>query len=122
MMNAAVRELTLKSLQGSTLTRYHGRPTFKSVTKTRKEVAQGYAKAKTSHFVFPMGNKFGMAAAVLKTHWFIEMHNTAAANIPEAEELDEAWEFEHPTRPEPYDETELPGGLSAQQREMRRKK
>ena len=39
-----------------------------------------------------MGNEFGMAATVLKTRWFIEMHNTAVANIPEAEELDEAWE------------------------------
>ena len=48
-----------------------------------------------------MGNKFGMAAAILKTRWYIEMHNTSAANIPEAEELDEAWESEHPTRPEP---------------------
>ena len=91
----------LKSLQGNLLTRHHGRPTFKSVAKTRKEVAQGYAKAKTSHTAFPMGNKFG---------------------IPEAKELDEAWKFEHPTRPEPYDETELPQGLSAQQREMRRRK
>ena len=63
-----------------------------------------------------------MAAAVLKTRWFIKMHNTAAANIPEAEELDEAWEFEYPTRPEPYDETELPQELTAQQRDMRRKK
>ena len=67
MTNAAVRESTLKALQGSTLTRHHGRPTFKSVAKTRKEVAQGYAKAKISHTAFPLGNKFGMAAAALKT-------------------------------------------------------
>ena len=117
MTNAAVRESTLKSLQGNTLTWHHGHPTFKSVAKARKEVAQGYAKAKTSHSAFPMGNKFGMAAAVLKTRWYIEMHNTAAANIPEVEELDKAWEFEYPTRPEPYDEIELPQCLSAQQRE-----
>ena len=122
MTNAAVRESTLKALQGSTLTRHHGRPTFKSVAKTRKEVAQEFAKAKTSHSAFPMGTKFGMAAAVLKTRSFIEMHNTAAVNIPGAEELDEAWEFEHPTRPDPYDETELEQGLSAQQRDMRRRK
>ena len=111
MTNAAVRESTLKALQGSTLTRHHGRPTFKSVAKTRKEVAQGYAKAKTSHSAFPMGTKFGMAVAVLKTRLYIDMHNTATATIPEAKELDEAWEFEHPTRPGPYDETELDGGL-----------
>ena len=69
-----------------------------------------------------MGTKFGMAAAVLKTRFYIDMHNTAVAAIPEAEELDEAWEFEHPTRPEPYDETELEQGLSAQQRDMRRRR
>ena len=69
-----------------------------------------------------MGQKFGLAAVVLKTRWFINLHNAAAVNIPEIEELDEAWEFEHPTRPEPYDETELPQGLSAQQRDTRRKK
>ena len=63
-----------------------------------------------------------MAAAILKIRKFINLHNTAAATIPEAEELDEAWEFEHPTHPEPYDEIDLPQGLSAQQREMRRKK
>ena len=79
MTNAAVRESTLKALQGSTLTRHHGRPTFKSVAKTRKEVAQEYAKAKTSHSTFPMGTKFGMASAVLKTRVFIDMHNTATA-------------------------------------------
>ena len=44
------------------------------------------------------------------------------ATIPEAKDLDEAWEFEHPTCPGPYDETELPQDLSAQQRDMRRKK
>ena len=122
MTNAAVRKSKIKSLQGSMLTRHHGRPTFKIVAKTRKEVAQGYAKAKTSHSAFPIGQKFGMASAVLKTRWFINLHNTVSVNIPEAEELDEAWEFEHPTRSEPYNETELPPGLTTQQREMRRKK
>ena len=63
-----------------------------------------------------------MTAAILKTRKFINLHNTATATIPEAEELDEAWEFEHPTHPEPYDEIDLPQGLSAQQRDMRRKK
>ena len=61
-----------------------------------------------------IGEKYELrAAAVLKTRGFINLHNTAAANIPEAEELDKAWEFEYPARPEPYDETELPPGLSA---------
>ena len=87
MTNAAVREATLKSLQGSMLTRHHGCPNYKSVGTTRKEVAQAIAKAKTSHNAFPMEDKFGMAAAVLKTRKFINLHNTAVATIPEAEEL-----------------------------------
>ena len=36
--------------------------------------------------------------------------------------VDKAWEFEQPACPEPYNETELPHGLSAQQRDTRRKK
>ena len=122
MMNAAVRESTLKALQGSTSARHHGRPTLKGVKKTRKEVAQAFSKANTLHSAFPMGKKFGMAAAVLKTRKFINLYNTAAATLPEAEEVDDAWEFEHPTCSEPRNETELPDSLSAQQREMRRKK
>ena len=83
------------------------------MAKTRKEMAQTYAKAKTLHSAFPMGQKFGMSSTVLKTRWFINLHNAATVNIPEAEELDKAWEFEHPTHPEPYDKTELPQGLTA---------
>ena len=122
MTNAAVREATLKSLQGSTLTRHHGRPTYKNVETTRKEVAQAFAKAKTSHNGFPMGDKFGMAAAVLKNRKFINLHNTPAATIPDTEKLDKAWEFYRPTRPEPYDKIKLPQGLSAQKRDVIRKK
>ena len=88
--------------------------------KTRKEVTQAFAKAKTSHRAFLMGDKFGMASAVLKPRRFTNLHNAATVNIPEAEKLDKVWEFEHPTRPEPYDETKLPQDLSAQQRDMRR--
>ena len=69
-----------------------------------------------------MGSKFGLAAAVLRTGKYIPLHNGAAVGIPDAEDLDEAWEFEHPVRPDPYDNTPLPGNLTVQQREMRRKK
>ena len=122
MTNAAVREATIKSLQGSTLTRHHSRSTYKGVEKIRREVSQEFAKAKTSRRAFPLGTKFRMAAAVLRAGKYINLHNAATAGIPDAEELDKAWEFEHPTRPDPYDKTELPVGLSAQQRDMRRKK
>ena len=90
MTNAAVREATIKSLQGSTLTRHHGRPTYKGVEKTRREAAQEFANAKTSHRMFPLGTKFGMAAAVLRAGKYINLHNAATAGIPDAEELDEA--------------------------------
>ena len=73
-----MRKAIIKSLQGSMLTRHHGRPTFKSVEKTRKEVAQAFAKAKTWHRAFPMGNKFGIVAAVLKIRRFVNLHNEAA--------------------------------------------
>ena len=67
MTNAAVREATIKSLQGCTLTRHHGRLTFKGVEKTRREMAQEISKAKTPYSAFPLGNKFGLADAVLRT-------------------------------------------------------
>ena len=90
MTAAATREATIKSLEGLTLTRVHGRPTFKGVAKTRRELEAHYARAKTSHTSFPMGTKFGFAAAVLKSNKYINLHNAATANIPDAAELDEA--------------------------------
>ena len=117
-----VREATLKSLQGCTLTKQPGRLAHKGVAFTRRELSKFYARAKTSHKAFPMGSKFGFAAAVLKTKKYIEIHNAATANIPEAEELDEAWEFENPVRPEAYDDTELPANLTEAEKEQRRRK
>ena len=66
-----MRETTLRALQGATLTRRPGRPTLKGVQATRNEISSAYAKAKTSHEDFPMGERFGYAAAVMKTRKYI---------------------------------------------------
>ena len=69
-----------------------------------------------------MGTKFGFAAAVLKSNKYINLHNAATSNIPDTEELDEAWEFEYPIHPQPYDDTALSGGATAGEREQQRRK
>ena len=79
-----VREATLKSLQGCTLTKQPGRPTHKGVAFTRHELSKIYARAKTSHKAFRLGSKFGFTAAVIKTKKYIEIHsvyNTQSANF-----------------------------------------
>ena len=104
------------------MTRVCGRPTLKCVAKTRKEMSAYYARAKTSHTMFPMGSKFGFAAAVLKAQTYTSLHNSVAASILDAEELDKAWEFTYPVRPLLYNNTALPGGLNATKRNQRRRK
>ena len=61
---------------------------------TRKEIGAEYAKAKTTHEDFPLGTRFGFAAAVLSTDLYIAVHDKANTD----EDLDPAWEFEHPIR------------------------
>ena len=98
---SSVREATISTLEGKRLTRVLGRPTIKSVKLTRKEIGAEYAKAKTTHEDFPLGTRFGFAAAVLSTDAYIAAHNKANPY----EELDPAWEFEHPSRLPSYDAT-----------------
>ncbi len=98
---SAVREATLTSLEGKRLTRVLGRPTIKSVKKTRKEIAADYAKAKTTHDSFPLGSRFGFAAAILPTTTYIAAHDKANP----ANALDPAWTFDPPDRPKSYDGT-----------------
>ena len=78
------RDATLWALQGATLERRPGRPTLKTVQATRNEILTAYAKAKTSHPNFPMGTRFGYAAAVMKPSKFICLHN---AVCPAGQEL-----------------------------------
>ena len=98
---SSVREATISTLEGKRLTRVLGRPTIKSVKLTRKEIGAEYAKAKTTHKDFPLGTRFGFAAAVLGTELYIAAHNKANPD----DELDPAWEFEHPSRLASYDAT-----------------
>ena len=76
------RKATLTALEGKQLTRVLGRPTIKSVKKTRKEIAAEYAKAKTTHEHFPLGTRFGFAAAILSTSAYIAAHDKANPEIP----------------------------------------
>ena len=98
---SSVREATISTLEGKRLTRVLGRPTIKSVKLTRKEIGAEYAKAKTTHKAFPLGTRFGFAAAVLRTELYIAAHNKANPD----DELDPEWEFEHPSRLASYDAT-----------------
>ena len=98
---SAVREATLTSLEGKRITRVLGRPTIKSVKQTRKEIAAEFAKAKTTHESFPLGSRFGYAAAILPSTTYIAAHDKANPNYP----LDPAWEFDPPDRPASYDAT-----------------
>ena len=102
--NSTSIEGAIRALEGVKLTRMRGRPTTKNITKTRGEIGAAFARAKTSHKAFPLGPKFGFAAAVLNAKKFIKLHNKAATNLADVEELPEDWAFEYPTRPSTYPE------------------
>ena len=99
-MNSAARELTVKALEGRMLTRMPGRPTMRAVNKTRNQITAEYAKAKTSHEAFPMGSRFGIAAAIMKTARYIRVHDNQCVT---GDELDPNWIFVYPDRPATYD-------------------
>ena len=107
MSAASAREQAIVALEGVRLPRMMGRPTLKIVNKLRKAIAAEYAKAKTTHPSFPMGEKFGFSAAILKDYTYISKHNAHAANVPAANGLGPAWTFRHPTRPDIIDNTIL---------------
>ena len=98
------RTAAKNALSGVTLTRVLGRPTFKNVALTRKEIAAVYARTKTGHDAFPLGSRFGFAAAVMKTAKYRRLHN---AHCAAGDDLDDDWEFEHPERPSAYDSSIL---------------
>ena len=93
----------IPALDGAQLTRRPGRPTLRNVNATRVEIATAYGKAKTAWSAFPLGNKFGFAAAVLKPEKYRTIHNTAATNIQGAQLLNGPWTFTPPARPTAYD-------------------
>ena len=87
-----------------------GQPTTKNIAKTRGEIGAVFARAKTSHKVFPLGSKFGFAAAVLNAKNFIKLHTKAATNLENVEDLADDWTFTYLTRPSMYPEM---GGTTA---------
>jgi len=82
------------------------------VKKTRKEIGAEFAKAKTTHPFFPLGTRFGFAAAILNTKTYIAAHNKANPTEP----LDDDWRFVEPQRPESYDPTATGGIADATRR------
>jgi hypothetical protein len=101
--SSTVREATIRPLDGASLTRFAGWPTFKRVKITRNKIAAAYSTHKATHPSFPMGNRFSFAAAVMKTSKFIRTHNSMTDN--EDDNLDDDWEFERPVAPAAYNKT-----------------
>ena len=101
-MSTTARETAICALEGATLTRRPGQPTFKNVGGTRNELSLHYAKAKITHPAFQVGDRFGLSAAVMKPKKFIRLHNQI---VDDDDALDNDWEFDHPSRPKSYDDT-----------------
>ena len=101
-MSSSARDAAIQALEGVRLTRVVGRPTRRNVNTSRNEIAAGYARATTTHSSFPLGSRFGFAAAVIKAPKYISLHNAAAANIAGVADLAAGWTFVHPTRPKLY--------------------
>ena len=74
---ATTRDATMKTLLGTKLTRRAGQPTLKGVSKKWNEISVTYAVMKTSHPDFPLGDRFGFAAAVMRPKKYIRLHNEA---------------------------------------------
>ena len=96
------KDAIASKLESKRLARVMGRPTRKAVNKTRGAIAAAYAEAKTSHPSFPLGSKFGFAAAVMLPDKYRARHNTIAA-AADSDALPDDWEFVHPIRPSTYD-------------------
>ena len=92
---SSAHKATLTVLEGKRLTRVLGRPTIKSVKKTRKEITAEYTKAKITHKSFPLGTRFGFAAVILSLSTCIAVHNKANPTNP----LSLDWEFKSPAHP-----------------------
>ena len=97
---SSVREATISALEGVSLTRHVGRPTLKSVKLTRREIGKIYAATKTTHPDFPLGTRFGFAAAIITPKQFINAFNKVCEVD---DELEDDWEFDIPPQPEATD-------------------
>ena len=80
-MSSTVRETKLKVLEGKALTRCVGRLSYEIVDDVRCEIAREYAKSRTTHTDFPLGNNLGFAAAILKQVDYIPLNNNSEAEV-----------------------------------------
>ena len=100
--NSTSIEGTIQALKGVKLTRMRGRLTTKNIAKTRGDIGAAFTRGKTSHKAFLLGSNFGFTAAVLNAKIIIKLHNKAATNLENVEDLADDWTFTYPTRPPTY--------------------
>ena len=103
-VNSTSIEGAIQALESVKFTRMRGRSTTKNIAKMRGEIGAAFARAKTSHKVFTLGSKTGFVAAVLNSKRFLKMHNKAATDLADVEDLPDSWSFVYPTRPSTYPE------------------
>lgn len=93
-----VREDTITELTATDITRWPARPTHASVATSRKELTKKAAAIKARYESFPLGTRFGYAAAIMLPAYYIEKVNKIAAAT-----LLDTWTFAIPMQPDPYD-------------------
>ena len=93
-----VREDTITELTATDITRWPARPTHASVANLRKELTKKAAAIKTRYESFPLGTRFGYAAAIMLSEYSIEKVNKITAGT-----ILDTWTFAPPMQPDPYD-------------------
>ena len=63
----AVREETITERTETDITKWGDQPTHTSVETTQKELTKNSAAIKTRYDAFPLGTRFGYAAAIILT-------------------------------------------------------
>ena len=89
-----VREDTITERTATNTTKWGDRPTHTSVEKTRKELTKKAAVIKTRYGVFPLGTRFGYAAAIMLTAEY-----KGRVNKIEPLKLVDTWTFNPPEQP-----------------------
>ena len=93
-----VREDTIIKLTETDITKWAARPTHASAENTRKELTKKAAVIKTRYDAFPLGTRFGYAAATMLMADYIEKVKKI-----DSLKIDDTWIFKTPIQPEPYD-------------------
>ena len=93
-----VREDTITELATTDITRWTARPTHASVANSRKELTKKAAAIKTRYNSFPLGTRFGYAAAIMLSADYIEKINKITSGT-----IPDTWTFILPMQPDPYD-------------------